>query len=72
MASEYANWAERNKRKQAIEREYRVLIKPKIVLIRCDGEIFWLCDSILYNGQRGYGKTPTEAYEAWFNDTIPF
>lgn len=72
MGSEYAHWAERNRRRQAIEKEYRTLMKPKIVLVRRDGDPLWLCDSLMYNGQRGYGRTTTEAYEAWFNDTIPF
>lgn len=47
------------------------MTKPHIKIFRYEGEIWYRCDT--ENGVRvGVGKTPIEAYDAWFEDEIPF
>lgn len=48
--------------------------KPRIKMIRCQGQIWWKCED--HGGaiilRQGFGLTPTEAYDDWFEDQIPF
>ncbi len=75
MSSEYAHWAERTRQRRAYEQQRQARenqAKPRIIMLRYEGERYFRCETHLHDGRRGFGRTPAEAYESWFNDTIPF
>ena len=47
------------------------MTKPRITMFRYEGEIWYRCGTEL-GEPLGVGRTPTQAYEAWFEDEIPF
>lgn len=44
--------------------------KPRITCYRSHGELWWTCEDEF--GCYGCARTPIDAWDAWFNRTIPF
>lgn len=44
--------------------------KPRISCYRSNGALWWQCVDEF--GCYGYGKTHLDAWECWFNRSIPF